>query len=159
MQNFRKLRLGLFMVLICLVLGSSKVALANDLILSDLSGQSVNLSSYKGKQIMLFFWTTWCPYCRKELKILNEQYSVIAKEGILIVGVNVGESMNKVQRFFKGYQLNFRMLLDKDGFLADKYDLMGVPTYVFLDKSGEVILQTNNLPVNYKSLFLERRLK
>ena len=159
MHNFRKFRTLLLIILVTLVLSSGKIALADDIILNDLGGQAVNLSGYKGKPVILFFWTTWCPYCRVELKKLNQQYSSqMAKEGITVLGINVSESENKVRRFFKGYPLNFRILLDKDGLLADKYGLMGVPTYIFLDKSGQVISQAQNLPVNYKSLFFKHTL-
>ncbi len=154
MRNFRRFKV-LCVVLAWLILGFGKIALAGDILLNDLGGRVVHLSSYKGSPVILFFWTTWCPYCRKELKALNQQYSVMAKEGIVVIGVNVNESEKKVQRFFEGYQLNFKMLLDKDGLLADKYDLLGVPTYVFLDKTGEVISQANSLPVNYKSLLFK----
>ena len=159
MRNFRKFRTLLLMAVIWLVLGFGKGALAGEIILKDLGGQAVQLSSYKGKPVILFFWTTWCPYCRVELRILNQKYSVMAKEGITILGVNVSESQDKVQRFFKGYPLNFKMLLDKAGLLADKYDLMGVPTYVFLDKTGEVISQVHSLPANYKSLLFKQAVK
>ncbi|MDP2927835.1 MAG: TlpA disulfide reductase family protein [Candidatus Omnitrophota bacterium] len=155
LRIFRKFRILLLMVLIWLVLGFGKGALAGDIILNDLGGQAVNISSYKGKPVILFFWTSWCSYCRQELRTLNQQYSVMAKEGIDILGVNVSESENKVQRFFKGYPLNFKILLDEAGLLADKYDLMGVPTYIFLDKTGEVISQANSLPDNYKSLLFK----
>jgi peroxiredoxin len=155
MRNFIKFKVLLLLVLIWLVLGFGKGVLAGEIILNDLSGQAVNLPSYKGKPVILFFWTTWCPYCRQELKILNQRYSVMAKEGIEILGVNVSESENKVQRFLKDYQLNFKILLDKAGLLADQYDLRGVPTYVFLDKSGKVISQAHSLPENYKILLLK----
>lgn len=155
MRDFRKFKVWLLMVLIWLVLGFGKGALAGEIILNDLGGQAVNLSSYQGKPVILFFWTTWCPYCRQELKILNQRYSVMAKEGIVILGVNVGESESKVQRFFKDDQLNFKVLVDKAGLLADKYDLSGVPTYIFLDKTGQVISQAHSLPENYKILLLE----
>ena len=130
-----------------------------DIVLNDLQGVPVSLSSLKNNPTILFFWTTWCPYCRQELRMLNQKHSLMAKEGIVILGINVSESENKVQRFFKGYQLNFKMLLDKAGLLADKYDLMGVPTYVFLDKTGQVISQTHSLPANYKSLLFNETLK
>lgn len=155
MHIFRKFRTLLLMALICLVLGFGKDAQAADIILNDLGGQPVNLSSYTGKPVILFFWTTWCPYCRQELKKLNQQCSQIAKEGIIILGVNVNEPAYKVQRFFKDYQLNLKILLDKDGSLADKYNLLGVPTYIFLDKNGKVISQAHNLPENYKNLLLK----
>ena len=155
MPNFRKFRMLLLMALIWFVLGFGKSALAGDIILNDLGGQAVNLSSYQGKQVILFFWTTWCPYCREELKKLNQQYFLMTKEGIVILGVNVGESDYKVRKFFEGYQLNFKILLDKTGLLADQYGLMGVPTFIFLNKAGEVILQDHSLPSNYKSLLLK----
>ncbi len=128
---------------------------AKGIILIDLEGAPVNLSRYIGKPVILFFWTTWCPYCRDELKILNRQAALMAKEGIVVIGVNLSESQSKVQRFFKGYWLNFKMLLDKNGLLADKYDLMGVPTYVFLNKEGKEISQAHSFPLNYRDLLLK----
>ena len=132
---------------------------SKDIVLNDLQGVSVSLSSFKNSPTILFFWTTWCPYCRAELRTLNQQYPVMAKEGIVVLGVNVSESENKVQRFFKGYKLNLKVLLDKTGLLADKYDLVGVPTYVFLDKTGQVVAQVHSLPANYKSLLFKQVLK
>lgn len=152
MLNYKKFKTMLFLVLFSLILGFGKEALAGEIILNDLTGQAVNLSSYKGKPVILLFWTTWCPYCRQELLSLNQQYAQIAKEGIAVFGVNVNESESKVQRFLKEFQPNFKILLDKDGLLSRKYDLMGVPTYIFLDKSGEVISQAHSLPDNYKNL-------
>ncbi|HNW39531.1 MAG TPA: TlpA disulfide reductase family protein [Candidatus Omnitrophota bacterium] len=152
MINFIKFKLPVLIITIFLVLGFGKAAPAADMILNDLAGKPVNLSNYKGKPVILFFWTTWCPYCRQELNKLNLQQAKISREGILILGVNVNEPKYKVQRFFKGYTLNFQMLLDSSGALADKYNLIGVPTFVFLDKTGKEISQTHNLPANYKDL-------
>ena len=152
----RKFRAWSLMVAISLVLGFGKVALAGEIVLNSLDGQTVNLSNYKGKPVILFFWTTWCPYCRQEIKNLNQQYSAMSKDGIVVFGVNVSESAAKVERFFKDYQLNLKILLDKDGLLADKYELIGVPTYIFLDKSGEMVLQAHNLPDNYKSILFKQ---
>jgi len=159
MRNFRKFKTILFLTLIFLVFGFSKSVLAGEIKLNDLNGQTVSLASYSGRPVILFFWTTWCPYCRAELKILNQQSSMMLKEGIVVIGVNVSESQRKVQKFFKGYALNFKILLDQDGLLADKYDLMGVPTYVFLDKNQAVISQAHSLPKDYKNLLLKPVLK
>lgn len=152
MRIFRKFRMLLLMAVIFLVLGFSKGALAGDIILNDLGGQAVNLSSYQGKPVILFFWTSWCPYCRQEIKVLNQRYAQMKKEGLVVFGINVGESGYKVQRFFKDYVLHFGILLDRDGAVADNYDVIGVPTYVFLDKTGKIISQHHSLPGNYKSL-------
>ena len=103
MHIFKKFKAWSLMAFFCLVLGFGKETLADNIILNDLSGQAVDISSYKGKPVVLFFWTTWCPYCRQELKKLNQQYPLMVKEGIVILGVNVNETENKVRRFFEGY--------------------------------------------------------
>jgi len=152
MDNFKQSKLLLSLALICLVLGLNKSALAYNIELKDLNGRNVQLSNYLGKPVILFFWTIRCPYCREELKNLNRLYPALDKEGIVVLGVNVGEPEYKVRRFFEGYPLNFKILLDESGLLADRYNLLGVPTYVFLDKGGREISQAHSFPVNYKSL-------
>lgn len=155
MQISRKFRVWLFTVLIFLALGFTREALAGDIILNDLSGRAVNVSTLKGHPVILFFWTSWCPYCRTEIKTLNQGYAQIKKEGIVVFGINIGESQDKVRGFFKDYLLNFGVLLDAKAKLAEKYGVLGVPTYVFLDKTGQVISQYHNLPENYKSLLFK----
>jgi len=152
MHKFRKYRVVLLAVLIVLVLGFGSRVLAADIILNDLNGKPVNLSRLTGKPVILFFWTTWCPSCRKTLNSLNQQYAEISKEGIIFFGVDVAEPVYKTERFFKGYALNFNVLLDVDGELADKYGLIGVPTFIFLNKDGKMVAQTYRWPANYKSL-------
>ncbi len=155
MRIFRKFRLFLLMVLISLVLGFSKTALASDIILNNLNGKAVNLSNFKGKPVILFFWTTWCPYCRKELKSLNLLSPQVEKEGITVFAVNIGESSYRVQGFLRDSGLAFNVLLDKEGLLADQYAVMGVPTYILLNKSGGCAARDNVLPINYENLLLK----
>ncbi|MDD5477867.1 MAG: TlpA disulfide reductase family protein [Candidatus Omnitrophica bacterium] len=155
MGFLKKNRILVLVILILLVLGFSKTASAGDIILNDLDGKAVDLSSYNGKPTILFFWTTWCPYCRKEIKILNQMYPQMKKEGITVFAVNIGEPDYKVQRFFMSNALTFGILLDRDGLVADKYKVIGVPTYVFMDKSGRVISDQHALPLDYKKLLFK----
>lgn len=155
MKFFKKSGRLVLVILIFLVLGSFPEAFAADIILHDLNGKAVNLSSCQGKPTILFFWTTWCPYCRREIKALNQLYPQMKKEGITVFAVNVGESDYIVQRFFMSNALGFGVLLDKDEVAADKYNVIGVPTYVFMDKSGHVISDEHALPVDYKKLLLK----
>jgi peroxiredoxin len=128
--------------------------LAADFKLEDLSQNTFSLSSYRDKQpVVLFFWTTWCPYCRTELKNLNEIYPQLRKDGWELLAINVGEPAYKVDNFVQGKGLTFKVLLDKDTAVADAYGLMGVPTYFFVDKKGNIILRENYFPLaKYKEL-------
>jgi cytochrome c biogenesis protein CcmG, thiol:disulfide interchange protein DsbE len=148
----KKFRVWLLIGLVFLALGFSQGVQAADIVLNDLNGQQNTLSSYIGKPVILFFWTTWCPSCRKELKVLNQQALDISKEGIVILGVDVGEPDYKVKKYLKGYALNFEVLLDQKMELTNSYDLVGVPTFIFLNKDGKAVAQTHRLPANYKSL-------
>lgn len=138
-----------------LVLGFANTAFCGDLILNDLKSKPVNLSSLQGKPSILFFWTTWCPYCRAELRALNKMSPQMEKEGVAVFAVNVGEAGYKVERFLKDYEINIRVLLDKDGRAAEKYEIMGVPTYIFLNKNGQVASLEHSMPADYKSLLLK----
>lgn len=117
---------------------------APDFQLQDTAGQAVTLSNYKNKQqVLILFWTTWCPYCRRELKLLNDMSLQMKKEGTQILAVNVQEADYKVGNFIKNYGLTFKVLLDRDGSVASAYDILGIPTYVFIDKKGQRIFQDN----------------
>jgi len=133
---------------------ASSEMVTSGIVLNDLQGVPVNLSLINQPTI-LFFWTTWCPYCRKEIKALNQIYPQLKKEGIAVFAINIKEAGYKVQRFFQDYQLNFRVLLDKDAKAADSYDLLGVPTYILLNKANEQVAQENRLPADYKNLLFK----
>jgi peroxiredoxin len=146
----------IFLVLIViLALSFANIALAGDIVLNDLESKPVNLSSLAGKPAILFFWTTWCPYCRAELRVLNKMHPQMDKEGLVVFAVNVGEAGYKVERFLKDYALNLRVLLDKDGEAADNYEIRGVPTYIFINKDGRVVSKENSLPGDYVNLLLK----
>jgi len=127
---------------------------AQDILLTNLNGKKVNLSGIKGKPAIIFFWTTWCPHCSREIRELNKEYSAIKKAGISVYIVNIGESEHKVRMFLKNMSINFDVLLDRDSFAAESFDIMGVPTYVLLDKKGKVVSTLNRLPPDYKILLL-----
>ena len=139
-------------VMFILVLGIASTAFCGDLILNDLKSTQANLSIQTGKPTILFFWTTWCPYCRTELRQLNKLHSQMGKEGITVFAVNVGEAGYKVEKFLKDYALNLRVLLDKDGQAAEKYEIRGVPTYIFINKDGQVVSTEHSLPDDYLNL-------
>ena len=126
---------------------------APDFTLIDVHDDTITLSSYKGKQpVILFFWTTWCPFCQKELRVLNDRYGGLVREGFEVLAIDVGEDPDKVTNFVTSYYLAYRVLLDKDTMASLKYSLVGVPTYVIVDKDGNIVFKDNFFPQNYKDL-------
>ena len=113
---------------------------------SRLDGQEISyreLSAYSGKSI-LFFWTSWCYYCRAELKRINECPADYGD--IEIYYVNLGEDAKAVKHILKTLKLpecvRDNTVLDERGALAYKFNIIGVPLYVFF-KEGKEIHQTH----------------
>jgi cytochrome c biogenesis protein CcmG/thiol:disulfide interchange protein DsbE len=128
--------------------------LAPDFKLEDIKGDSVTLNSYQDKEaVILLFWATWCPYCRKELKNLNGMYQELKKEGFEVLAVNTGETFYKADNFAKDYKLNYPVLLDEDTFVTSSYGVVGIPFYVIIDKKGSVRFTDHHFPHSqYKKL-------
>jgi peroxiredoxin len=128
--------------------------LAPDFKLQDLNRNTFTLNSYKDKQpVVLFFWTTWCPYCRAELKVLNDMYPQLVKEGWELFAIDVAEPEYRVENFLKNYALSFKILLDRDASVTESFELFGVPTYVLVDKAGYIVFKDNYFPrQEYKKL-------
>ncbi|MFA5287297.1 MAG: TlpA disulfide reductase family protein [Candidatus Omnitrophota bacterium] len=118
--------------------------LAYEFKLNDLKGSEVSLSSYKDKKaVVLIFWTTYCYYCRNALKSLQADSKSLNDLGAELLAVNVGESERRVNRFAQSFKLSLRVLLDQDASVADHYGLLGVPTYVIINKSGRIVFSGN----------------
>lgn len=136
------------------VLGAQEATM-NNCLLYDLKGREVRLSDYRGKPVILCFWTTWCPYCRKEIQKLNKISSELDSSGIELLAINVSERESKVARFLKSNPVNFPVLLDKDGDCALSYGVIGIPSYLLIDRQGRVRLETNSFPKDrYEKLLL-----
>jgi peroxiredoxin len=140
-------------IIACLVMGSSMAAVASDrtgesnFILQSLSGKTYKLSDYRDKQpVLLFFWTTWCPYCLKKLQFLNQEYVNIEKDGVVLLAVNVGERRSAVERLVRNYKIAYNVLLDEDSVATDGYHILGVPTFILIDKSGVILYKGNEYP-------------
>lgn len=113
--------------------------LATNFTLLDLENRKISLSEFRGRQIILFFWTTWCPYCRKELRQLDALHRELSKDGVEILAINVDEPIDRVQRFIKNISFSYKVLLDRDSTVARDYGILGVPTYIFIDKEGRIV--------------------
>lgn len=99
---------------------------------------------------VLFFWTTWCPYCLKELLRLNKNCPFF--DDVNFLYINVGEGERLVRRASQRLKLTQcvlgKILLDKEAFIPQKFLVLGVPAFVFL-KEGVVV---------YRSRFISKRL-
>jgi peroxiredoxin len=123
--------------------------------LKDIEGRNVSLSDYKDKAALLFFWTTWCPHCQGELRTVNDMKATLNKDNIEMFAINVGEASAKVVSFVKSRNFTFQVLLDTDTAVAKEYGVLGVPTFILINKNGKIVSQGHSFPRNYKNLSAE----
>ncbi|MCU0650677.1 MAG: TlpA family protein disulfide reductase [Candidatus Omnitrophica bacterium] len=133
----------------CVNAYDSSGSAAADFKLNDLSGRAYQLSSYRGKQpVLLFFWTTWCPFCLQSMQVLNRDYASFEQKGIELFGINAGERRSSVERLARNYNIKYTILLDEESTATDKYRILGVPTYVLIGKDGRIIYKGNSYPAD-----------
>ncbi|EIJ77982.1 ahpC/TSA family protein [Bacillus methanolicus PB1] len=109
---------------------------APDFEIKTLTGETVKLSQFEGKKVMLNFWATWCPPCKEEMPEM-EQFYREKKEEIVILAVNIDPQYD-VQRFAKEMGVTFPILLDEDDSVNKKYQILTIPTTFFIDEKGMI---------------------
>ena len=112
---------------------------ALDFTLEDLNGNTVKLSDFKDRGVLLVFTTTWCSYCRKEIPRLKELYAKYKEKGLEIINIDIQGSKDKVSEYTLKHRLPYTVLLDKDGKVASMYGVRGVPTKVLISKNGTIV--------------------
>jgi len=118
-----------------------------DFSLADLTGKTYKLSSYQNKQpVLLFFWTTWCPFCLAKLKEMNLGYVGLEKDGVALLAINAGERRASVERLVRNLGIAYTVLLDDKNVASDNYHVIGVPTFILIDKKGEILYDGNEYP-------------
>jgi len=111
---------------------------APDFQLQSLDGQAVSLSGLRGRPVMLNFWASWCGPCRVEMPFIQGVFedSDWAEQGLVILGINVGDSPSDARKFMEDNRLSFTMLVDTDQSIARDYNVRAIPATYFIDKNG-----------------------
>jgi peroxiredoxin len=110
---------------------------APDFTLQTLDGQTVSLSDYRGKGVILNFWGTFCLPCRTEMPAFQQQYELNKDNGLEILAVNMDEAEASVQGFVNQYGLTFPILMDK-GRVAELYRIDPLPTTMLINPDGQI---------------------
>ncbi len=114
-------------------------AQAPDFELFDLDGGSYRLSDYRGQVVIINFWATWCPPCREEMPSMQRAWEVLQGEGILLLGINVGEDEDTIFQFTADYPVDFPLLMDLDSRVIGQWPVRGLPTTFVVDPAGRIV--------------------
>lgn len=111
---------------------------AADFRLPALDGKLVALSDLRGQVVLVNFWATWCAPCRAEMPEIVRAYERYKSRGFTVLAVNVEEDAPEAAEFAQQYGLPFPVLLDREGRLSRAWRLRGLPSSIFIDRSGTV---------------------
>lgn len=103
------------------------------------SGNQVSLSDYAGRPVVLVFWTTWCPYCEREMSVLKSTYNAYQDAGLVILAINEADSASDVRSYRKSHSLDFPVLLDPKRKAGGLYKVASYPMHVFINRSGQAV--------------------
>ncbi|HPO14527.1 MAG TPA: TlpA disulfide reductase family protein [Candidatus Hydrogenedentes bacterium] len=106
--------------------------------LPSLDGQQVELSSHRGKDVVVLdFWATWCPPCRKGLPIIDRLAKEFYGRGVVAYGIN-NEKLPLVKEFIKEQGIDLTVLTDPSNAVFEKYMVNGIPQTVIIGKDGVI---------------------
>jgi thiol-disulfide isomerase/thioredoxin len=103
-----------------------------------LTGEKFTNDSVKGKIVLLQFWTTWCPYCRRDQSAVDAIDREFAGKGLVALAVNVGESRKTVTTYLEQNPRSCRIVLTEDTNLAAVFGATSFPVYVLIDREGNI---------------------
>jgi thiol-disulfide isomerase/thioredoxin len=116
--------------------------LAPEFTATSLTGTTINLSSYRGKTLVLNFWGSWCPPCRAEaptLAVLSQQYS---SKGVVFLGDDVGDTPSNALAFTRSVGITYPSINDPGYLVVQRFSQVApvsdTPTTVVIDKTGHV---------------------
>ena len=111
-----------------------------DFSLKDLKGKKWTLSELKGKIVLVNFWATWCPPCRKEMPDLDAIYTHF-KDQMVVLSIS-DEDMGKVGAYISQTAYQPPVLLDPGGKVAKEFHVDGIPKSFVFDKEGKLAAQS-----------------
>lgn len=109
---------------------------APDFTLKTTDGQEIKLSDYRGKNIILNFWATWCGPCRFEMPAFQAIHEKWAKEGVVLLAINTQDGAANALSYAESNNFTFVMPVDVPGKVAELYGVRGLPTSFIIDSEG-----------------------
>ncbi|MEZ4600436.1 MAG: TlpA disulfide reductase family protein [Syntrophotaleaceae bacterium] len=109
--------------------------------LTSIDGGQVELADFRGKFVLLAFWTSWCPACREEMPALQGLYRDFADSDLALLAINLGEPQSIVSGYVEKHGLGFPVLLDSDGSVQRLYGAYQIPLFFLIDPEGRIVVR------------------
>ncbi len=136
--------------------------IAPDFSITDSDGKTHTLVEHKGKLVVLDFWATWCPHCRRAMPSMQQLHDDYAERGVEIFGINCRERSSTIDpvAFVREQGYDYPVLIDS-GEIAARYRVQGIPAFFVIGPDGKVLYRTSGFSDDRKAAivgFIERYL-
>lgn len=108
-------------------------------LLADDAGKRVSLAQYRGQVVVMNLWATWCPPCRAEMPDLQRLADAYRARGLVVVGVDEGESAERARAFADALRIGYPIWIDDQQRYGRVYTALGMPTTVVVGRDGNVV--------------------
>jgi thiol-disulfide isomerase/thioredoxin len=108
------------------------------LVRAALAKAPLDLHALIGRVVYLDFWASWCTPCRQSFPWMQALQDSYRRSGLTVVAVNLDHESSDAERFLQQYPVNFRVVLDPDGDLAERFRVVGMPSSRLIDRHGVV---------------------
>ncbi|OIO70792.1 MAG: thioredoxin family protein [Zetaproteobacteria bacterium CG1_02_53_45] len=105
--------------------------------LPDLQGHMQGIIP-QGEVVLLNFWATWCPPCRKEIPSMTELYKRYAASGLKVVAVSVDQRREDLASFVSEYNMPFQVLHDGTTYVSQQFGVFRFPETFLIDRDGKI---------------------
>jgi peroxiredoxin len=118
------------------------------------------LKSLQGKVVLVNFWATWCPPCRKEMPDLEALYRQFRKQGLVILAIS-DEDAGKVKPFIAEHGVSYPVLLDPSRKVNTLFQVMGIPKTFIYDRNGKLAAESIDMRTRnqFLGMLAQARLK
>ncbi len=118
-------------------------SISPDFELLDKDGNSVRLSDYQGKVVMIDFWASWCNICVKAIPEVKEIYNKYKDKNFELISISVDYKQEEWKQTITAYGMDWIHLFDEkapseNNVSSLKYKVTGIPTIVIVDKEGKI---------------------
>lgn len=124
-----------------------------DFTLTDINNKKVTLGQLRGKIVLVNFWATWCPPCRKELPNLDAIEQHFQSQGLVMLAITDEEPMN-ISQMFAGRKPAFDILFDPGRKTEDKFHVTGIPRTFVFDREGKLVAESIDMRTQHQFLMM-----